>query len=843
MEMESSTPLPKFHFRDHTIPESRNSSEPNSEVLSNVSRLSVTEADAELESMTARGIKHLCEELRELKEAANEDLHKNIFAKYSSFLRILEKVTGVENELVQLENHLVSHKRLVKSLTDQIYPKILSIDLAFEDHVNVVPSPHSELEVHINDVSEKLDIFISEKRLDEALHLLESVDEHYQSIQLRDFPHNKITLYSSMIFEKKSMLMQQMIQIVENKRAKKVDLQRALDGVCRLGDSQLAMHLLLKHYHFHIVSGIDYLQWGKSLSNEKYIKDLARFVFSTISQAAKSFVMLCGESSPYASELIIWAYEEIKTFVICFDKYVQCTSEISGRLSSSIKAAKFALSYCSLLENQKLVLRPHLVKHLCPCMEKILNTHINHLKKVIAIFSANDPWVLEKYLVPRVFVGVGSSILAIEEQNDYCLLTTSGRKVLTLLQAIIDDIYPLIALQMGSLIISVVKDIFMEYIFIVEKAFTHETRETKKGSPRIKFAKSLPQEVSILANIATLVHFLSTMIKSIFNKAGEIDIRVSESNLLVEQQELDDFLLSTEEGSNKLRNMFCLQLIQRVSSTYGISHEIFSTSRYNDQFDATIPNPMPSAILQAFFLELRKIEQLKEENVFKANWLMGLLRELMESMFTWISKNKEILVTTKENMSSQTDVANQFILHVQFLVEIGMYGGYFSNDPLLLLTLMKSTFNSVGLDPFKDVDDDDWAVDAATKAIQWLLEIEKTSLHLNEPVFVIREESHENENQIHRSACGSDKIKEDDINSLENNSYSSYVEKYEIATHEPKVPTDAEMTTIDTEIIYGGESLDKKEYVDTDNSNFGPSSSMNFKSENATFEEAGVSKK
>lgn len=43
----------------------------------------------------------------------------------------------------------------------------------------------------------------------------------------------------------------------------------------------------------------------------------------------------------------------------------------------------------------------------------------------------------------------------------------------------------------------------------------------------------------------------------------------------------------------------------------------------------------------------------------------------------------------------------QFILDVQFLVEIGMYGGYFSSDPLLLLTLMKSTFNSAGLDPFK----------------------------------------------------------------------------------------------------------------------------------------------
>lgn len=43
----------------------------------------------------------------------------------------------------------------------------------------------------------------------------------------------------------------------------------------------------------------------------------------------------------------------------------------------------------------------------------------------------------------------------------------------------------------------------------------------------------------------------------------------------------------------------------------------------------------------------------------------------------------------------------QFVLDVQFLVEIGMHEGYFYNDPLRVLTLMKSTFLSAGVDPFR----------------------------------------------------------------------------------------------------------------------------------------------
>src|ERR1044072_6766382 len=140
---------------------------------------------------------------------------------YAFMCRVLEEVTGVENELVQLENHLLSHKRLLKDLIDRLYPKILSINSTIEeDPIDFTPSSPSELESHINDVSEKLDVVISENMIDEALHLLESADEHYQSIQLENhsYSENEMMLYDSLISEKKSMLLLHLTQIAENQR-------------------------------------------------------------------------------------------------------------------------------------------------------------------------------------------------------------------------------------------------------------------------------------------------------------------------------------------------------------------------------------------------------------------------------------------------------------------------------------------------------------------------------------------------------------------------------------------------------------------------------------------------
>lgn len=146
---------------------------------------------------------------------------------------------------------------------------------------------------------------------------------------------------------------------------------------------------------------------------------------------------------------------------------------------------------------------------------------------------------------------------------------------------------------------------------------------------------------------------------------------------------------------------------------------------------------------------------------------------------------------------------------------------------------------------YRDVDDDDWAIDAATKTIQKLLEFEKTSLHPKEPAVTIKEESHEHESQINQLAYESNFSEEDDISSSENNVVDTSLdaEKDEVAKHELEVAIDAKMASLDTVFSPGEGSLVERDYyVDSNTSNLIPTSIITLQLEDADFEEAADTK-
>lgn len=331
--------------------------------------------------------------------------------------------------MTQLKNHVSTQKRLVKELADDMFLKFLSdetTDSALEEPI------FAETPAAIDNVSETLDILISENRIEEALTIIE-LEENLHEMQFEDsFPLEEVRLYHSEISEKKAMLTLYLTMVAENPRITAPELQKALVGLCRLGDSNLATQLLLKYYHSCIEAGMHKLQCSKTFLHGTYIRELAKLVFSMISQATKSFVMLYGETSPYAPELIQWVREETKVFVACFYQYLKSISEISGVLSTAVQAVQFSVSFCSLLESQRLLLLPYLIKQIRPCMEEVLHFHTDHFKKVIGIFTATDSWDLGKYLVSEMVNG-GCSV-TLGQQPEYCHLTNSGWKFVTLLQ-------------------------------------------------------------------------------------------------------------------------------------------------------------------------------------------------------------------------------------------------------------------------------------------------------------------------------------------------------------------------------------------------------------------------
>lgn len=56
------------------------------------------------------------------------------------------------------------------------------------------------------------------------------------------------------------------------------------------------------------------------------------------------------------------------------------------------------------------------------------------------------------------------------------------------------------------------------------------------------------------------------------------------------------------------------------------------------------------------FLELRKLERLAEGNDFEKEWLLEILREIVETIFIQISKNKENWATKDDNSTTEHSI-------------------------------------------------------------------------------------------------------------------------------------------------------------------------------------------
>ncbi|WCJ38266.1 hypothetical protein M5689_019338 [Euphorbia peplus] len=802
--MESSAVSSRFLFRDHREVENAAESE-NSSVISSIS--SDGDENSELDSMAGKGISRLCMELVEIKEISDEDFHGNVFANYTSFIGILEEVNDMEKELMQLRTHVLTHKRLVQDVLPGVYLKAstdVTMENIIEEELESDESPPlNELEVHIDEVSETLDMLLSENRVDEAIAILEMEEENLQKAQLEDdTPLDLLMLYNSAISERKAMITLQLTLEAENCRICSTELQKALVGICRLGDGHLATQLLVKYYHARLASGIHNVLTSKSFLDRVYIMELSKLVFSTISQAARSFVMLYGEMSPYASEFIQWVQDEIESFAVSFTKYVNSISEISGGLSSAVEAVQFAISYCSLLEAQRLVLKQCLVKHLNACMEDVLQIHIDHFKKVVYIFTATDAWVLGRYLVSGI-LNEGSSGLVIGQQPEYCLLTNSGRKFVTLLQAITKDVTPLAALQMEGSILVGLSNLFLEYIAILEKALTSEMNVSNDST--IILAESMPQQVSILANVSTLEQLFSSTVVTTFRGITTSNSQSTEDpSVEIQQHAIDTYAMIIQEASGHLRAQFFRQFLYKVFSLEkcNVTSLICGNSKSGS---SPVHDPMPSAVFQLLFLELRKLGKLAEDNVFEADWLIVLLGELIEAIFSWISDNKEIWETKKGKVNFQNaEVLNQFVLDINFLVEVIRYGEYFPEYPLAAASLMQSVFISAGLDPLRDDDDNGWAIKAASEAIERLIEIEKTESHSSDDTV---NHSVEVEPAVNNSENGSETF----VDMVDARSYlevSSVTEEDEAITEDSEVDMKPRKQTKATKLVHNECSSD-----------------------------------
>lgn len=347
----------------------------------------------------------------------------------------MKDIEVLQTELLGLKNQASLQKRLVKDVSDKIYSTLVSeetIGSMLQETPPVETSSPSLLEVHAENVSDILDSLISEQRLDDALALLEMEAEYVQYLRPGEYSSDQMMSYKSTISGKRDMLAEKLMLVAKHPRVSAPELQKALLGLCQLGENHLANQLMLKYYHSRIVSAIYKLQPSKGFPNVLYVQEVAKCVCSMISQAVRSYAALNGETHPYPSELTRWANEEMGVFAACFIKYVESISDISGRLSTAVDALQIVMSYCSLLETQGVTVQHSLMELVRPCIEGVLHLHINHLSRVMSMVTSTETWVLGRYYVSGILTGRSSTIT--DQQPKCFFLTNSGRKFVTLFQ-------------------------------------------------------------------------------------------------------------------------------------------------------------------------------------------------------------------------------------------------------------------------------------------------------------------------------------------------------------------------------------------------------------------------
>ncbi|XP_042014594.1 exocyst complex component EXO84B-like isoform X2 [Salvia splendens] len=562
------------------------------------------------------------------------------------------------------------------------------------------------LDVHAQNVSDILDSLVSEQRLDDALALLEVESEYVQYLRPDEYSPDHILSYKSTISGKRSVLADQLTLVARHQRVPAPELQKALLGLCQLGENHLANELLLQYYHSRIASGVYNLQPSKGLfPNVLYIQQVAKCVCSMISQAVRSYVSLNGETHPYSLELTRWAAEEIGVLAACFIKYIESIPDISGGLSAAVDALRIGMSYCSLLETHRILVKHSFLELVRPCIEGVMQLHIDHMSRVMSGVASTNTWVLDRYYVSGILTGRSSA--TIDQHQECFYLTNSGRKFVTLFQSVAEEISPLIAFEMESSVLKGIVDLLTAYVVILESAITGDTDAMEKEGFKINLPETPTQGVIVLANLSTLVQFSSSIIRNLFEGVHQLKF------------EMDSYATLVQDIYNRLKSYFLDHFISNIFSPnagHESSPEIHDDScRYLDL--------TPSVPYLELYLELKKLETL---DCIDVGWLMSLFSEVVDATFEWISTKSEIWTITENLLLNRTKFV-QFILDTQFLVEMARHGEYLSEKAQTISDNMifhvETSFLSAGLSPLRDSNDDEWPANMAIAALQKLQQL------------------------------------------------------------------------------------------------------------------------
>nr|XP_009409892.1 PREDICTED: exocyst complex component EXO84C isoform X1 [Musa acuminata subsp. malaccensis] len=687
------------------------------------------------QSHTEKGIRKVCSELLELKDAV-ENLSGNMQSKYLAFLRLSEEVIEMEQELMELQKHVSAQGILVQDLMSgvcrelEVWNKCNSEEPDSEEELTEINRLlHNDLEDPKITFLDTIDVLLAEHKVEEAL--LAIITEESNSPELHDLEGNPSadgSSYRLAFLKKKEMLVDQIVRIAEQPYICTAELRKAVSGLAKLGKSSLALKLMLNAYDSRLQKNIEAFLPSCSIYSETYTAILSQLVFSTISVATKESTLIVGDMSTYMNRIVQWAEDEIESFVHLV-KENSPSPETAAALRSASVCSQASLSHCSLLESQGLKFSKLIMVLLHPYIDEVLDMNFRRARRRIIDLTRNENVALMSSQL--------DSLLSVTTPSNI-IFSSIGKKFMSIVEDILDKLTPMVVLHFGRTILSKLLQLFDKYVELLIKALPGPSEDDNLIEQRESEdyrAETDAEQLGLLGTAYTVALELLPMAVSkiitpqIENKEVGGGSSESISIVAVSSVEYKDWRRQLQHSLEKLRDHFCRQYVLTfIYSREGkarLDARMYLEGKGDDLFWDS--DPLPSLPFQALFARLQQLASVAGDVLLGKEKIQKiLLSRLTETVVMWLSEEQEFWDVFKDDSAQLQPLGlQQLILDMHFIVEIAVCGGYSSRNVHQLvsavITRAIGAFSAKGIDPQSALPEDEWFVDAAKTAISKLM--------------------------------------------------------------------------------------------------------------------------
>lgn len=696
-----------------------------------------SKVDSLYQSHTEKGIRKLCCELLDLKDAV-ENLSGNMQTKYLAFLRISEEAKEMKYELIELRKHISSQGILVQDLMTGVSRELEEWNQTGDKTQEATQEPESvELEDPTTDelddhkkFLENIDVLLAEHKIEEALEALDA--EEKNSAELKTSGDAFLTegsSYKSEFLGRKEMLEDQLVQIAEQPSISVLELKKALSGLIKLGKGPLAHQLLLKFYGSRIQKSIEVFLPSCSNCPRTYPTTLSRLVFSIISLTRKESGLIFGDDPVYTNRIVQWAEWEIEFFVRVIKENAPSSETISALRAASV-CVQASLNYCLAVESQGLKLSKLVLVLLHPFIEEVLELNFRRARKVVlGLMKPDESMPFSPHFAPPLSTFAPSSD---------SVLVKSGIRFLSIVEDLLEQLTPLTILHFGGNILSRIGHLFDKYMDSLIKALPGPSDDDNIAELKevIPFrAETDSEQLSILGIAFTIVdELLPNAVVTLWKqqngsqelKDGPAENAKSNPNMTAELKEWKRHL---QHSFDKLRDHFCRQyVLSFIYSREGktrLNAQIYLNGNGEDlHWDS---DPLPSLPFQALFAKLQQLATVAGDVLLGKEKIQKiLLARLTETVVMWLSDEQEFWVIFEDGSGSLQPLGlQQLILDMHFTVEIARFAGYPSRHVHQIASAITArairAFSARGIDPNSALPEDEWFVETAKSAINKLL--------------------------------------------------------------------------------------------------------------------------